>query len=289
MPPRTATTLVRAITRDGPILPFLYPAASRRLLSSSAPRQQNDDGPTGPPGASSLPDRLAQSMIKLKNLPQQRQNSALPTLPEESVSSSSGPANGAGSVSFQGMMRDKRAFETLNTVNGGTEVLVGRLRELATKRMDLERATHEKIDPDVYRFQAPFKTGTYMNPHDMSYEQYEKYIQSRRFHLKEDIFEILQESPMKYYKNFNLLKDFMTSAGRIKHRSVTGLSNANQRKMAKAIRRAIGIGFLPSVHYHPSALMKEQKYQAEGYKEDRSPRGDRSRADALRDRLSSFS
>lgn len=51
----------------------------------------------------------------------------------------------------------------------------------------------------------------------------------------------------------------MTSAGRIKHRSVTGLSNTNQRKLSKAIRRAVGIGLLPSVYRHPEVLKVEQK------------------------------
>ncbi|KAK6359768.1 hypothetical protein TWF696_000907 [Orbilia brochopaga] len=285
MPPRASAALVRAIPRDGPILSFLYPAASRRLLSSSVPRPQNSDGSGDSSGASSYQDRLAQTMIQ--NLPQQRQSSALPPLPDESASSSSAPPDGA-QMSFQNMMRNKRAFETLHQVNGRTGALVDQMQELAIKRMDLERATHEKIDPEIFRYQAPIKQGSYMNPNDLSFEQFEKYQQSRRYHLKEDIFAILQESPIKYYKNFNLLKDFMTSAGRIKHRSVTGLSNTNQRKVAKAIRRAIGIGFLPSVYRHPLALLSEQRRQVEGFKDDRPRREDRPRDEVMRERFDSY-
>lgn len=42
--------------------------------------------------------------------------------------------------------------------------------------------------------------------------------------------------------------------GRIKHSLNTGLRPKNQRKMAKAIRRAIGMGLHPSVHRHPEIL-----------------------------------
>jgi small subunit ribosomal protein S18 len=42
--------------------------------------------------------------------------------------------------------------------------------------------------------------------------------------------------------------------GRIKHRNQTNLRPVNQRRIAKAIRRAIGIGLMPSVHRHPIVL-----------------------------------
>lgn len=45
--------------------------------------------------------------------------------------------------------------------------------------------------------------------------------------------------------------------GRIKPSRDTGLRPVNQRKMAKAIRRAIGLGIHPSVHRHPMILQSE--------------------------------
>ena len=51
-----------------------------------------------------------------------------------------------------------------------------------------------------------------------------------------------------------MMSEFMTAMGRIKHSSVTGLRPANQRKVAKAIRRAIGIGIMPSIHHHPQLI-----------------------------------
>lgn len=49
----------------------------------------------------------------------------------------------------------------------------------------------------------------------------------------------------------------MTDMGRIKHRNETGLRPVNQRRMAKAIRRAIGMGLMPGVHRHPEILRME--------------------------------
>jgi small subunit ribosomal protein S18 len=55
-------------------------------------------------------------------------------------------------------------------------------------------------------------------------------------------------------QNFSLISEFITPMGRIKHSSDTGLRPVNQRKMAKAIRRAIAMGLHPSVHKHPEIL-----------------------------------
>jgi small subunit ribosomal protein S18 len=51
------------------------------------------------------------------------------------------------------------------------------------------------------------------------------------------------------------MSEYMTEMGRIKPATETGLRPVNQRKMAKAIRRAIGVRLMPSVHRHPEILM----------------------------------
>lgn len=51
----------------------------------------------------------------------------------------------------------------------------------------------------------------------------------------------------------------MTTMGRIRHSKDTGLRPVNQRKVAKMIRRAIGLGIHPSIHRHPMILMKESR------------------------------
>lgn len=45
--------------------------------------------------------------------------------------------------------------------------------------------------------------------------------------------------------------------GRIKHSRDTGLNNVNQRRLAKAVRRSVGMGLMPSVHKHPEMLEAE--------------------------------
>ena len=47
--------------------------------------------------------------------------------------------------------------------------------------------------------------------------------------------------------------------GRIKHSLDTGLRPVNQRKMAKAVRRAVGLGIYPSVYIHPEILRSKKQ------------------------------
>ena len=63
-------------------------------------------------------------------------------------------------------------------------------------------------------------------------------------------------------QNFCMMSEYMTPMGRIKHRRDTGLRAVNQRKIAKAIRRAVGMGLLPSVHEHPEVLEAKAKAKA---------------------------
>lgn len=55
------------------------------------------------------------------------------------------------------------------------------------------------------------------------------------------------------------MSEFMTPMGRIKHSNETGLRPVNQRRIARAIRRSIGIGMMPSVHRHPEILYRERE------------------------------
>jgi small subunit ribosomal protein S18 len=53
------------------------------------------------------------------------------------------------------------------------------------------------------------------------------------------------------------MSEYMTHMGRIKHSRETGLRAVNQRKLAKAIRRAVAIGLMPSVHMHPELIKRD--------------------------------
>jgi small subunit ribosomal protein S18 len=57
-------------------------------------------------------------------------------------------------------------------------------------------------------------------------------------------------------QNFSIMSEYVTPMGRIRHIKETGLRPVNQRRIAKAIRRSIGIGMMPSVYRHPEILQK---------------------------------
>ena len=59
------------------------------------------------------------------------------------------------------------------------------------------------------------------------------------------------------------MSEYMSEMGRIKPRGETGLRPVNQRKIAKAIRRTIGLGLMPSVHRHPEVLNAEERRRAQ--------------------------
>lgn len=62
-------------------------------------------------------------------------------------------------------------------------------------------------------------------------------------------------------QNFSIMSEYVTEMGKIKHNKDTGLRPVNQRKMAKAVRRAIGLGLIPSVYRHPQVIMTEPDYR----------------------------
>ncbi|KAJ2961337.1 hypothetical protein NQZ79_g3426 [Umbelopsis isabellina] len=62
----------------------------------------------------------------------------------------------------------------------------------------------------------------------------------------QDPFEVLGLDPLKEYKNFTLLSHFVSDIGKILPRESTGVSAKNQRKLAKAIKRARAMGLMSS-------------------------------------------
>ena len=69
-----------------------------------------------------------------------------------------------------------------------------------------------------------------------------------------DTFDILRLNPLNEYKNYTMMGEFVSEMGRINGATRTGLRAVNQRKLAKAVRRSIGMGLVPSVHRHPELL-----------------------------------
>lgn len=124
-----------------------------------------------------------------------------------------------------------------------------------------------------------WRTGDVYAPRDMSPYEMSKWRQGKS--PDTDVVDVLGFNPLDNYKviiplpqlsakskreakeadararagqNFSIISEFITPMGRIKHSLDTGLRPVNQRKMAKAIRRAIGMGLHPSVHKHPEIL-----------------------------------
>ncbi|KAI0434313.1 ribosomal protein S18 [Xylaria sp. FL1042] len=107
-----------------------------------------------------------------------------------------------------------------------------------------------------YMRQLPrrWRAGDVYSPHDMSPSEMAKWRKNTA--RKKDLVDLLGLRPLDMYRNFSVISEFMTPHGRIMRSVETGLNPANQRKMAKAIRRAIGLGLHPSVHRHPELLMR---------------------------------
>lgn len=91
-------------------------------------------------------------------------------------------------------------------------------------------------------------------PHDLSSVEMDKW--RNRDGPKYDVFDVLDFKPLENYRNFSIMSEFMSPTGRIRSSHHTGLRPVNQRKVAKAIRRSIGLGLMPSIHRHPEILQK---------------------------------
>lgn len=85
----------------------------------------------------------------------------------------------------------------------------------------------------------------------------------RRRPGERDAFDVLGINPEAEWKNFAVLSEYVSPLGRIKHRRETGLRAVNQRRIARAVRRAVGMGLMPSVHKHPEMLEVEARARNE--------------------------
>ncbi|KAI0102077.1 ribosomal protein S18 [Nemania sp. FL0031] len=123
-------------------------------------------------------------------------------------------------------------------------------------RLETDNELRNVNRQDDYMRQLPrrWRAGDVYAPHDMSPSEMAKW--RRNTARKQDLVDLLGLRPLDMYRNFSVISEFMTPHGRIKRAAETGLSPVNQRKMAKAIRRSIGLGLHPSVHHHPELLMR---------------------------------
>ncbi|KAJ0165668.1 37S ribosomal protein RSM18, mitochondrial [Colletotrichum tanaceti] len=126
----------------------------------------------------------------------------------------------------------------------------------AAHKLTMLQSLREKKVSDDYVKQMPrrWTAGEVYAPHDLSSAEMEKW---RKLKLPNvDVVDLVNLNPLDHYRNFSIISEFMTPFGQIEHSKFTGLRPVNQRRMAKAIRRAIGMGIHPSVHHHPELLKK---------------------------------
>lgn len=122
-------------------------------------------------------------------------------------------------------------------------------RQRALLAASQERQSFQK------QFYRKWNTGDVYAPHDLSAVEQKKWKMARKSPAS-DAFDTLGISPITEYKNFTMMSEYVSETGRIRHSKETGLRPKNQRKIAKAIRRAVGLGLMPSVHRHPLVLNK---------------------------------
>lgn len=65
---------------------------------------------------------------------------------------------------------------------------------------------------------------------------------------------------LNFTQNFSMMSEYVSEVGKIQHSKLTGLRPRNQRRMAKAVRRAIGLGLIPTTYRHPEILKTEPDY-----------------------------
>ncbi|EPS31231.1 hypothetical protein POX_h09529 [Penicillium oxalicum] len=134
--------------------------------------------------------------------------------------------------------------------------LPNRLRFLEEQKAQGESRALEKFQT------RDWKAGDVYAPHDLSPAEMKKW--GKRKSPSRDAFDALNLNPLDLYRNFSIMSEYVSPLGRIKSREQTGLRPVNQRKIAKAIRRAMGLGLMPSVHRHPEILAAEMKAKMDG-------------------------
>ncbi|KAI9269143.1 ribosomal protein S18 [Phascolomyces articulosus] len=127
---------------------------------------------------------------------------------------------------------------------GEEEIQTATLR-LLEEHMSKDKA---KQTSDAARsYQKIHKIGDLYHPEDLNDARYQERMRQRRGRPNtptEDPFEVLDLDPLNEYKNVRLLSYFVSDMGKILPREQTGVSAKNQRKLAKAIKRARAMGLM---------------------------------------------
>ncbi|KXT01305.1 hypothetical protein AC578_2694 [Pseudocercospora eumusae] len=232
-------SLEHAFTRLSIKPPSICRQCRRGLATSFRQQQQNRH--------QSATAAFADSLLSNRKQAQTRTQTAAGTPASASASaspSSSSPTSAAGWSMVQDAV--KTAAQARKEA-AQRQMLLD--QERGWNRQDLERqASHRRWNAgDVYA------------PHDLTGVEMAKWKKLRRKPKpRYDVIDRLGLNPLDHYKNFSIMSEYMTEMGRIKHSNDTNLRPVNQRRMAKAIRRAVGLGILmPGTHRHPEILRRD--------------------------------
>ncbi|KAI8980547.1 ribosomal protein S18 [Pilobolus umbonatus] len=142
--------------------------------------------------------------------------------------------------------------KVLAPTTGTTAVVNHRSIEEATLNLLQDTVVKEKsrtTTDSAQRYQKIHHEGEVYHPQDLNDAKYRENLRQRRGKVAtptEDPFDSLGLNPLHEYKNFRLLTSFVSDMGKILPREQTGVSAKNQRKLAKAIKRARAMGLMSS-------------------------------------------
>ncbi|KAL1953263.1 hypothetical protein VTO42DRAFT_3325 [Malbranchea cinnamomea] len=167
------------------------------------------------------------------------------------------PARNFDFLRSPSLCRWNSTFSTITNFSNAQDTRISRSRRSDTlnDKWKQEKLMEERAKSLERNRTRNWKSGDIYSPHDLSPSEMKKWRQKRS--PSRDAFDALGLNPLHQYKNFAIMSEYMTEMGRIRHRSETGLRPVNQRRIAKAIRRAIGLGLMPSVYRHPEILLQE--------------------------------
>ncbi|KAK6607652.1 ribosomal protein S18 [Botrytis cinerea] len=140
---------------------------------------------------------------------------------------------------------EMRGYDSLMSLVNKAQEKVHERRRALSANSGVQRTAAQEYEDNVSRsaltkqIHRRWRAGDVYAPHDLSGIEMAKW--------------------KKRGKNFSIMSEYVTPMGRIRGSKETGLRPVNQRKIAKAIRRSIGLGMMPSVHRHPEVLYKARE------------------------------
>lgn len=133
------------------------------------------------------------------------------------------------------------------------------LLDVFSSAKELKSAAAQRVSVDT-RFVPDFNNKTTYDPFDFSVasQRYNVKVHKTRVahQLRTSSFNAREIDPTNFYLLPHLLSPYVNQSGQILHRSVTGLGNSKQKKMAKAVRRARAFGLMSSVAKDVSSFPK---------------------------------